>query len=781
MIGQRIAQYEVVEKLGEGGMGAVYKARDRRLERFVALKVLSERCSRTGESARLDEEAKAASALNHPNIATIHDSGEHDGRTYLVFEYLAGGTLLELLRQAGGKLSLDDILRFAREAGDGLAHAHRRGVVHRDIKTENMMLSDEGRVKITDFGLAFRASRETGDSALAAAGTAAYMSPEQGGDGEIDVRSDIFSFGIVLYELAVGKVPFPGPHPAAIAYDIVHTPTPSILKQRPDLPKALDLIIQRATEKRPSDRYQSTDELLADLEAIHRAHTTGALPRFEPVESSAGWDRRHVAAAIGLAAIIAVALAAGWIRLFPPAAPSGPISIAVLPLENISGDTSQDFLAEGLTEALITDLAKLRSLRVKSRASVLPYRGGGRTARQIGGELGVDRIVEGTVLRVGERIRVTTQLIDAERDSNLWAESFEYDASDVLRLEQEVAAAVARQVRQEVKQPVSGAARSVDPAAYAAYVRGRMAAFEWSPEGARRALAEYENAIRLEPEYAEAYAGQAMAYGFLSLHDAAPPRELWPQARQAAERALAIDPALDQAHVAVGFVEALHDWNFDEAEREFRRALELNPGSIEARHALAMAVSAPQGRLDEALALMREAVDLDPLSAPALSNYGDLLIFVGRPDEARRQYERTLEVQPEFAEALRGLGLLALRQRRAADAASYFERFERADPRNTVAPVFAMIARGEIAAAREKLISSAAAAERSGTHYRWWLAAVAWASLGDRQRTLESLERAFVARSSQLVIIKVMESFSALRAEPRFQALLEGMNLADGR
>ncbi len=780
MIGRQIAQYEVVEKLGEGGMGAVYKARDHRLDRFVALKVLSGPATKAADSALLDKEAKAASALNHPNIATIHDTGQYEGRPYLVFEYLPGGTLLQRLRQAGGKLGLEDILRFAREAGSGLAHAHRRGVVHRDIKTENMMLSDEGQVKITDFGLAVRgASRDTGNDD-AAAGTAPYMSPEQGEAEEVDARSDIFSFGISLYELATGRVPFEGPHPAAIAYDIVHTPTPSITKHRADLPEALNLIVQRATEKRPGDRYQSMDELLADLSAVQQAHTTGSLPRYvRPADTLSTRERLlYAGAAAAIAAAIAVTFL--WPGLFEPGLPDGPVSIAVLPFENISGDVAQDFLAEGLTEALITDLAKAPSLRVKSRASILPYRDSGRTLREIGAELGVDRIVEGTVLRMGERIRIAAQLIDARRDVSLWAESFEYDASDILKLQQEVAAAVAGEVQQKLSPPGGAAAnRSIDPAAYAAYVRGRMAAFEWTLEGSRQALAEFTRAIEIEPDFAEAHAGAALAYGFLSLHGVAAPAELWPQARQAADRALAIDPSLDQAHVALGFVAALYDWDFETAEQEFRRALELNPGSIDARHALAMTVLAANGRIDEALAAIREAVDLDPLSAPVRSNYGDLLVFAGDARGAREQYERTLGIRPEFAEALRGLGLLALRQGRPAEGAVYLERFAEADPENEVAPVFAMIARGASSAARERLVEIESAAETEGGFHRWWLVAVAWASLGDRQKTLDSLERAAEVRNSQLVTLKVMETFARLRQEPRFQAILERLNLAE--
>ena len=781
MIGRRIAQYEVVEKLGEGGMGAVYKALDRRLERFVALKVLSERSTKVADAHQLEKEAKAASALNHPNIATIHDTGEYEGRPYLVFEYLPGGTLLHRLRQAGGKLALEDILRFAREAASGLAHAHRRGVVHRDIKTENMMLSDEGRVKITDFGLALRSAAHDTGSGLAAAGTAPYMSPEQGEAGEVDARSDIFSFGISLFELAAGKPPFEGPHPAAIAYDIVHTPTPSIAQRRPDLPEALDLIIQRATAKRPADRYQTMDELLADLQAIHQVHTTGSLPRFEPPPKPVSRRAKRVAAALAAAAVLAAWAAwVDWGALFDPGRPEGPVGVAVLPFENVSGDAAQDFLAEGVTEALITDLAKAPSLRVKSRASIAPYRGSGLTLREIGEELGVERIVEGTVLRVGDRVRIAAQLIDARRDASLWAESFEYDAGDILKLEQEVAAAVAREVRDEAAAPAEAATpdRTVAPAAYAAYVRGRLAAFEWTAEGSRTALEEYTRAVEMEPDFAEAHAGAALAYGSLSLQAAEAPAELWPPAREAAERAIAIDPSLDQAHVALGFVLAAYEWDFAAAESEFRRALEINPGSVDARHGLAMAVLTPTGRVDEALQTMRAAVELDPLSAPLLTNHGDLLVFAGRPAAAGEQYKRALEVRRDFPEAVRGLGLLALREGRSSEAVAFLERYAAADAGNPVAPVFALIARGEAGEARARLEAIEA---EEGTFFRWWLAAVAWAALGERDRALDALEQAAEARNGQLVALAQMESFAGLRGEPRFQALLERMNLSGGR
>ncbi len=608
MIGETISHYKILERLGEGGMGVVYKAHDQNLDRMVAIKVLSARGdSSTQDSLRFEQEAKAISSLNHPHIATIHDRGVVDGKPFLVLEYLGGGTLRERLLRChaeGGQLPVKDILRYGIEAARALAHAHRRGVIHRDVKTDNLILTEDGILKITDFGVARwdAAARITGQGNLL--GTAAYMSPEQAQGLSVDPRSDIFSLGVVLFELSTGLLPFDGFYPAAIAYDIIHTPVRSPRASRPDMPEALEHIIYRAMAKSPSDRYARMEDLLTDLEALQNTLLTGGSAAAQPSLGPRTGRRTMIAAAIVFFALAAGVV--GWRTLDNEGAPrtsgaapssrGGPLSIAVLPLANLSNDPTQDYLADGMTEALITDLAKTGDFRVISRTSVMQYKGGGKSLREIARELNVDRIVEGSVIKVGEEIRVTAQLIDTATDEHVWAESYQRNLTDVLALQEDVAQTIAREVKTQLggharrSQPV----RPVNPQAYEAYLRARQLAFQWSPESIDKGIDFYQKAIELDPSYANAHAGLAAAYGLKALFGMAAPSETWPLARAAAERAIELDDDADQAHASLGFVQACYDWNWYAAEREFLRAIELNPGSATAHHAYAMVGLAPR-------------------------------------------------------------------------------------------------------------------------------------------------------------------------------------------
>jgi len=766
---ETIGPYRILEKLGEGGMGVVYKAWDDRLERHVALKWLTERPGyRKPDPAELEREAKAVSALNHPHIAAIHDRGQADGRAYLVFEYLPGGTLAERLPESG--LPLADVVRYGGQCAQGLAHAHQRGVLHRDVKTDNLMLGERDELKITDFGLAIHGDRRTSEDTIK--GTAAYMSPEQCQGGAIDERSDVYSLGIVLYELATGRPPFIGEHPAAVLYDVVHTPTPSVRDSRPDLPAGLDAIIGCATAKDPDDRYSSIDALAADLATVGANGT--------PAAAGAELARRPLRVGFRTLAVAAVlAAVAAWAgfgllsrdAVERPASAENPISLAVMPIENLSGDEAQDYLAAGLTDALVTDLARLDELRVVSRNSVAAL--SERQAPDIARELGVERIIEGSVLAAGERIRVRVRLIDAMNDVNLWASNFDFEAQDVLTVQQDLAEAVSRQMktRESIARRL---VREVDPEAYAAFVRGRMAAFDWTPGGARRAVAEFERAISIEPEYADAFAGLAYAYGFMSLNAVAPPDELWPKARAAAERALELDPTLDQAYAALGFVESAYDWNWGGAERHYRKALELNPGSVDARHALGMTVLGPLGRLDEAVVVMQQAARLDPQSAPVSANLASLLAYSGNYSESVREYGRALEIEPNFSEALIGLGFAHLMEGNRAEATEAWRRAASTSDTGSVGELFLAITNGRQSQALEMLD----AAQSSEGPKLWCAIAIAYAELGEKERALAALERGYEIRESELLSIGLHPILTReLGDEPRYRRLLERMNL----
>ena len=803
MVGQRISQYEIIEKIGEGGMGVVYKAMDHQRERLVALKLLSARTNPSAEAAhRFEQEARAALTLDHPNIAAVHDRGAHEGKPYLVFEYLPGGSLRGKLRRlsaARERLPLEEALRYGVDIASGLAYAHRKGVVHRDVKPENVLLSEDGSAKVSDFGLALWKDAARITTTGSTLGTAAYTSPEQAQQLAVDHRADIFSFGVVLYELVAGQPPFPGDYAAAVIYEVVNTPTPALRQVRPDAPEALERIVQKATAKEPGARYRNMGELLIELRELwNDPHAVRAETRTRRRGKLPSSPRRKTAAArrkalMVAAAVLAVLLALAGLYLFggrfgdsteqagteqagtAPVSPAASVSIAVLPFENLSRDAGQDYLADGITEALITSLAKIPTLRVISRTSVMRYRQGGKTAREIGEELSVTRVVEGSVMHVGNQIRVTAQLIDAGTEDHLWAESYQRDLVDVLSLQQDVALAIAAEVQANLASASAvppGRAAPVNPAAYAAWIRGRILAYQWTPKGIEDGIASFHRAIELDANYAPGYAGLAMAYGFEALLDLKPPRESWPRARAAAEQALKLDPSLSDAYTVLGFVQAGYDWNWSGAEDLYKRALELNPGSSDAHLGYAMTALAPAGRLDEALVHMQKSVDLDPLSAVVNMSQGHLYLFRREQEQAIRQYRHTIEIDPTFPEARINLGFIYILNGDSKQAAAAFQGLP--DTRLDLEVLSHILGgrHGEALGALDRL------EELSGVDY---VSAVDLAELnmfvGRKQHALDLLERGFRDRATDMMFLKVSPVYDPIRAEPRFQELLRKMHL----
>jgi TolB-like protein/Tfp pilus assembly protein PilF len=530
------------------------------------------------------------------------------------------------------------------------------------------------------------------------------------------------------------------------------------------------------------------ESFLTDLEALQSALLTGTgAGRVAPTTAAHARWRKMIAAAAALFLALAGGVA-GWrvwdgqgktlSRQPTPAPRSGPLSIAVLPMENLSNDPNQDYLADGMTEALITDLAKTGNFRVISRTSVMQYKRSGKSLRDIARELNVDRIVEGSVIKAGDEIRITAQLIDTATDEHLWAESYQRNLTDVLSLQEDVAQAIAS----EVKTQLGGSkgrlrpAYPVNPQAYEAFLRARQLAFQWSPESIERGIGYYKKAIEIDPGYANAHAGLAAAYGLKVLFGMASPSETWPLARAAAERALELDDETESAHTSLGFVQASYDWNWYGAEREFLRAIELNPGSVTAHHAYAMVCLAPQGRLDEALAEIEQARNLDPLSAAVNLNVGDVYYFRREFEKATRQLRKTLELDPNFPNVRRWLGNVAFSMGNRTAAAEYFRQAVGAQgDRNPVALVAYLITTGREEEARERLkqLGQDAVASRLLTAD---LAAL-YTMLGDKEAAFEWLERAYLERSGSLTFAKVSPIFEPLHSDPRFQSLLRRLNL----
>ena len=790
MIGQTVSHYRILEKLGGGGMGVIYKAEDTRLGRLVALKFLPEKLPNDREAVeRFQREARAASALNHPNICTVHDLGEHEGQQFIVMELLQGDTLKERLRKT---LSTAEVLRLAIQISDALEAAHAHGIIHRDIKPENIVVTERGDAKILDFGTAKLAAprspaqpkgpadRPALTEAGMALGTYGYMSPEQALGMEVDARTDVYSLGVLLYEMVTGR--------SALFDDLLHSGTPGEeLPLRKDLPHALTGVIRRALEKEPRLRYQTMSDFRADLERLRRdTASERALAGAHAVRRSSG---RHLVLRAGIALAVLAMAAIVWLAVGQPgfrrgAGGSSQISsIAVLPLKNLSGDPKEDYFAEGMTEALITDLSKIGALRVISRTSAMRFKGVDKPLKEIAGELDVDAIVEGSVLRAGDRVKITAQLIDVAADRNLWAESYERDLSDVLTLQSEVARAIAEQIKISIS-PQEAAmlanTRSVNPQAHEAYLRGRYHWNKFSEEDFRKSVEFYEQATRLDPNYALAYAGLADSLAVMGWFGFEPAEKVFPRAKAAANRALELDAMSGEAYTSLGHINAVHEWNWAEAERNYLRALELRPGHAMTHQWYADFLMFPGGRPQEALAETRRARELDPISPIANATLAWHLYLARRSDEALEQARKTLDLDPNFALGHSNLGLAYLQKQMNPEAMAEFEKAAQLDPNAPMYP--ALIGAAHAAAGRKELarriLEELKARKGNRSVPPYFLAWVA-ASVGDNDEAMKWLETAYRQRASLMVAIRAEPFFEPLRSDPRFQDLLRRMNFPD--
>jgi len=755
MVGQTLGHYRILEKIGAGGMGVVYRARDERLQRDIALKVLPASSFRDETArARLVREARAAAGLNHPHICVIHEVDEAEGQAYIAMEYVEGLPLSALM--AKERLPLERLLRYGIQLADAVAHAHARGVIHRDLKCSNVVVTPDGRTKILDFGLARRRpegeleevtrSQATLTEAGAIAGTLHYMAPEVLRGQEADARSDLWALGVMLYEMAAGARPFQG----QTSYEL----SSAILREAPlplpgDLPAALWAAIERCLEKDPGKRYQLASEVRAALEAIQSGATATPFPRPRTVAPR----KRRVSRK--------------RIR-----------SLAVLPLANLSGNPEQEYFADGMTEALIADLAKLRALRIISRTSVMRYKGSNKSLPEIAEELHVDGVVEGSVLRVGPRVRITAQLIHAATDMHLWAESYERDLQDVLLLQSEVARAIAREIQVAVTPEESkrlASARPVNPEGYETYLKGR---FHWSKltrEHLDIALDYFQLALQKDPNYAPAYVG--IAYVWLSRADTGvvPAHEAFPKVKEAALKALELDDALAEVHEVLAAVRRHFDWDWGGTEREFERAIQLNPNSADARFFYSDFLIS-MGRPEEAMAEVERALELDPLNFLYSCFLGWHYLYLGRYDDAIAQLGKGLKTDPNFAAIHLGLwGAFHQKQMEEealAEAKKFFALLDDTEVAETLERGYAEAGyRGAMRLAAEKL------AARSTLAYVPALrVARLYAHAGEKERALDWLEKAFQQHELPLVHLSVSWDWDSLRDEPRFRDLLRQMH-----
>jgi serine/threonine protein kinase/Flp pilus assembly protein TadD len=679
-------------------MGEVYRARDLRLKRDVAIKVLPSFVSSDHDRLRrFEQEAQALAALNHPNILAVYQMGTYEGTPYLVSELLEGETLREHTRR--GSLPARKAVDYAMQTARGLAAAHEKGIVHRDLKPENLFVAEDGRVKILDFGLAkltqqARYSEQSattiskGTEAGVVMGTVGYMAPEQVRGEAADHRADIFAFGAILYEMLAGKRAFQKTTSPETMTSILNEEPLGISQVVPNVPPALQRVVHRCLEKNAEQRFQSASDLAFALQSLS---DSGPLSLSDKaLQGSSSLDWKWIAAltvASALAAIFVVVLVpsiakvANWReRLHRWSSIGSNIeqihSLAVLPLQNLSGDPAQEYFADGMTEELTTDLSKIGAVRVISRTSAMRYKGASKPLPEIARELNVDGVIEGSVERSGSRVRITAQLIHAPSDTHLWADSYERDLRDVLSLQDEVAREIANQIKIRLtpaEQARLSSSGPVDPQAYQSYLEGR---YYWNlrtEEGLNKGIEYFRDAIAKDPHYALAYAGLAQSYVALQGYRILPGRQAFPKAKAAALKAIQMDDGLAEAHTVLAVVHAEYDFDWKAAEQEFKRAIEMNPSNATAHQWYAEELSSEPGRSQESIAEMKRALELDPLSMAINAWFGAILHWAGENDEAIAQLQKAIEMDRNFPIAHLWLGRVYLQKKMFKEAIDEFE------------------------------------------------------------------------------------------------------------
>jgi eukaryotic-like serine/threonine-protein kinase len=795
MIGKTVAHYSILERLGSGGMGVVYKAQDVKLRRLVALKFLPEDLARNPQSLeRFQREARAASALNHPNISTIYEIEEHEGQPFIAMELLEGETPKD--RIARKRLKVHELLDLGVQIADALDAAHRAKIIHRDIKPANIFVTARGQAKVLDFGVAkvaseqrpaarpITASTETtvahAEEHLtrtgAAVGTVTYMSPEQVLGDELDARSDLFSLGAVLYEMATGAQAFSGTTSGAVFDAILHRIPPRPITLNADVPPKLEEVINKALEKDRKMRYQHASDLKTDLTRLKRDIDSAASGTRSLARIPRTWGSRPMmalASAALLAAVVLFNVSGLRDRLWGPFASVH--SLAVLPLENLTGNKEEEFLADGMTDELTTDLAKIGSLSVTSRTSVMQYKGAHKPLPEIARALNVDAIVEGSLQRSRDRIKITAQLVQGRTDKHLWAESYERDMRDILALESDVARTIAREIRAKVTDPEQArmaAKQAVNPQAHEAYLRGI-----YSDDNMMKAVGYFDRANQLDPDYAPPYAAKAGWYHAAGMMGWAPPQEVSAKMRDGALTALKKDGDLADAHAVLALAKLHYDWDFTGADQEFRRALELNPNQAANHHMYAHYLMA-MDRADESVAESKRAVELDPFNEYLTACLGWHKLFARQYDQARDQALKALKMEPDDPWAQNVLGWAYEQKSMYEPAIAAFQQSVKVSGDSIMANAALGHVYGVAGKKREAQEILAKLIERSkGDYVSTYDVAIVCAGLGDKDQAFQWLEKAFQERAHYLVHIKWEPRFENLHSDPRFQNLLRRIGL----
>jgi serine/threonine-protein kinase len=837
--GTRLSHYSIVSKLGAGGMGEVYLAQDTKLDRRVALKVLpADVASNRDRMERFVREAKSAAALSHPNIAQIFEIGEHEGTHFIAMEFVEGVTLREKIHRE--RTELKKLLRYLQHVAEGLAKAHAAGIVHRDLKPDNIMITRDGHAKILDFGLAKliepqvqpgqKPDREGGLSEIATVmqhhstpgvimGTVGYMSPEQaqGKTNEIDQRSDIFSFGCILFEAVTGKKPFEGDSIVKSLHSLIYEPAPQIKDLNPLAPADLQRIIRRCLAKDKEERCQTIKDVAIELKELRRELETSAgsdttvpppvsserarsTDSGSAIEATAarsaslpasvssaefvlrGFKRHKLGVAIALVISIgAVALFAYYLHARNSEVAID--SIAVLPFQNKSSDADTEYLSDGLTESLIYRLSQLPNLKVSPTSSVIRYKGKETDAIKIGNELGVKAVMSGRMVQRGDSLTISVELVDVRNNKLLWGEQYERKMSELLATQREIATTITQKLELKLSgEDTKGLTKRYTNSneAYQLYLKGRYHFAKRTKEDILKGIDYFQQAIKLDPNFALAYAMIAESYVSLPAYPYLSPKEAVPQAKAAAKRAVEIDPTLAEGHTFLAYSLAVYDWNWAEAEREFKRAIELDPNSSAPHLRYGQIYLTPLGRNEEAIAEVKQALELEPLSLFNNSVLTATYYFARQSDRALEQGKKTSDLEPNFPTGRWTLGSVYNANGMYAEAIDLSEKSLQSDPTNQVQlglAGYAYAKSGRRFKAEEVITKFSQIAKTQ--YVMSYRIANIYAALGDKDKAFAELDKAFENRDWELHRLKVDPLMDPVRDDPRFREMLKRLNLPE--
>lgn len=828
--GSTVSHYRIVSKIGAGGMGEVYLAQDTKLDRKVALKILpADLAASRDRMERFVREAKSAAALSHPNIAQIFEIGEDSGTHFIAMEFIDGVTLREKIHRE--RTDLRKLLRYLQHAAEGLAKAHAAGIVHRDLKPDNIMITRDGHAKILDFGLAKLVEPQPlpgGDSSEVATamlpqhstpgtvmGTVGYMSPEQaqGKTKEIDQRSDIFSFGCILFEAATGKKPFEGESVIKSLHMVVYEPAPPINELNPATPTELQRIVRRCLEKDADDRYQGIKEVAIELKHLRRELETGAdidktaspLSSQAPLNTDSGstaqstaamsssippalssaeyvvqnLKRHKLAAAAGVVILIgAVIFSAYYVRARSTVTAID--SIAVLPFENRSNAADTEYLSDGLAESLIYRLSQLPNLKVSPTSSVMRYKGKGTDLKTIAAELGVSAVMTGRIAQRGDNLTISVELVDARNNKVLWGEQYDRQMSDLLATQREIAAAIAQKLQLKLSgNETKGITKRYtnNNEAYQLYLKGRFHFARRTKEDLQSSIEIFDQAIKLDPNFALAYVAKGESYTVIPSFPYASPQETMPKAKDAIARALEIDPDLPEAHTVAGMIAATYEWDWAKAEREFKRALELDPNLAITHYRYAWVYLSPMGRHEEAIAEMKRAMELEPLSINQGANFAGVYMYARQFDLAVEQARKTYDLDPNHVTAQNWICHTLNAKGMYAESLAVAEKREQSANRlsSSMSYSYAKLGRRQEA---EAILKRWKDAEKTEYISSYWIA-LTYAALGEKEAAFAELEKAYQTHDWFLQRIKTDPFLDPLRDDSRFKDLVHRIGLLE--